>query len=706
MKATQRSFTAGEVSPSVGARADLEWYSSALSKCKNAYVRAQGGVYNREGTKFIGDGGVSTNGQARLISFSYNKEESYIILVNHLNIQIIFKDNFVMMPGSTTQRLTVTTPFAKPWDISHSSFADTITMVDGAVPPQVLKRYAHNDWRMEAIQFDNTVPRTKTITLTHGGTGKSGDDTRTYDYAVSCVDENGGESLRTAREIVSFYLSSTSYITIEIEAIEVIKSFNIYKALSGSSQVYGFIGRCDKTAVAASGELVGRFEDFNYAPDMTITPPTDNNPFKESDEKPRACGFHQQRRIFASTEKDPQKIFCSQTGDINSMRFSKPLRATDAIIQEVVSDTVNDFRHVVSLGGLILLTAEGELQVTSGQDEVLTPHTFGVKTISSYGASLVVPAKAENTVIFSQDNGARLIGINASSLGSSDFGAGFSDTNLSIRADHLFKGRKIVDMTYCKEPYQIVWCVLDNGVLIGLTYDKEHKVWGFHQHETQGQFTSATTIHQDGISATYFIVTRTIKNPHGDDRQVRYVEKLAARRDDIDKIEDCYFVDCGKSYSGNPTDSFTGLDHLEGLLVSILADGMVISGTRVSGGAVRLSLNAKKVHVGLAYETEINTLPLDSASRSTRGERKGVTRVHVDVLNSDSFSVEPIRDTNILETPPVAQAGDVVQGVISTGSEELRVAGDITDYGQLSFKHSKPLPLCILSITSEFEEHS
>ena len=708
MRATQRSFTAGEVSPSVSARADLEWYSSALSKCKNAYVRAQGGVYNREGTKYIDEGGISTDGQARLISFAYNKDQSYIVMLNHKNIQIIYNDEFVKDPNDPGRRLTIQTVIENPWAVSHTRFADTITMVDGVIVPQVLKRYAHNDWRIEDIPF--AIPTAKPSgVFVHLESRETGDDDRKYSYAVTAVSVDDVESLATYGSATTKFL--TPDIAMEVRAgfftADVIKKYNVYKSLAPNSGLYGFIGSCKNDFLDEAGHLVGQFLDYNYAPDMSLPPPVENEPFKEANERPRACGFHQQRRIFASTTKDPQKVFCSQTGDINSMRFSEPLRATDAIIQEVVSDTVNSFRHVVSLGGLILLTAEGELQVTQGKDAILTPLTFGVNTLSSYGSSLVVPVKAANTVIFSQDDGARLIGLNSISAAfPGDYSGGFTGTDLSIRAEHLFRGRKIVDMSYCKEPYQIIWCVLDDGKLIGLTYDKEHKIWGFHQHETQGKFTSAATIHHNGVSATYFLVERTVKNSGGDDMIVRYVERLVEREDEIGRIEDCFYVDSGKSFSGAPSTIFRGLDHLEGLDVSIFADGEVVSGKTVRGGQVTLDANASKVHIGLPYETEIITLPLDSAASSTRGDRKTVTRVHVDVLDSGNFSVESVEDSTDGALIPITPSEEESTKTLSSGSRELSVRSDVTDYGKVSIKHTDPLPLCILSITSEFERHN
>lgn len=706
-KNTQRSFTAGEVSHSVSARADLQFYSSALSTCKNAYVRAQGGVYNREGTYYIGDVTSFPSGKVRLMGFTFGSGQSYIIVVGVRIIQIIYNDAFLTDPG-TGRALTIVTPFADPLSINRTAYADTVTIVDGVVPPQVLKRYSHTDWRIEAIDFSTPIPKPSNVELKP--TVPTPTDTQ-YDYAVTAINGDGAESLPAFKSIKTKNQgidAAGGKNTIEILCTLTdnnIQEFNIYKAVSASSGIYGFIGRCNNDFEQPNKPIRGKFIDTNYAPDLTISPPKDNEPFKGEKDRPQVCGFYQQRRIFASTTNNPQKIFFTETGRINSMRFSKPGKATDAIIQEVVSSQVNAFRHIVTLGGLILLTAEGEMKVTEGSDFVLTPTTFGQKTISSYGASNVVPARAGNTVIFSQEQGARLIGLNIDPQ-SIAFSSEILGNDISIRAEHIFKGRKIVDMAYCKEPYGIIWCVLDNGKMAGLTYDFSQKVWGFHRHETEGRYISSATIPHGNVSATYFAVSRNVA---GVDRL--YIERLVEREDE--NIEDCFFVDCGLTYNGSPVTTITGLRHLSGKPVSVLADGVPIAGKVVStGGDIVLDKPASKVHVGLAYDTEIVTLPIDSPNRSLSGETKTINQVYMDIYGTDSLSVEAV--PNGINRYDDSDRGismsfnDDELGIstLQTGEKQIAVNGLATNHGKLSIKHSTPLPFGLLKITTDFNSTS
>jgi hypothetical protein len=93
-------------------------------------------------------------------------------------------------------------------------------------------------------------------------------------------------------------------------------------------------------------------------------------------------------------------------------------------------------------------------------------------------------------------------------------------------------------MAYSDEPYGILWCIRDDGILLGLTYLREHQVWGWHRHVTDGEFESVITISEDNRDAVYVIVKRII-----DGQVKRYVERFE-HREEIN-VEDCFYVDSG-----------------------------------------------------------------------------------------------------------------------------------------------------------------
>jgi hypothetical protein len=239
-------------------------------------------------------------------------------------------------------------------------------------------------------------------------------------------------------------------------------------------------------------------------------------------------------------------VFTTQTGDFNSLRVRTPSRDDDAVTFTIAAQQVNEIRHLISMDVLILLTSGGEWRVTEGQDQVLTPSTLGVKRQSKNGSSWVKPVIINDTAIYVQEKGSRIRDLNYEFTSNK-----YSGTDLSIMSEHLFEGYQIIQMAYADEPYGILWCVRSDGVLLGLTYLREHEVWGWHQHDTDGEFESIAVINEDGRDAVYTIVKRTVNGA-----TKRYVERLEPREQA--NAEDCFYIDSGKSYSSSITATITG----------------------------------------------------------------------------------------------------------------------------------------------------
>ena len=75
-------------------------------------------------------------------------------------------------------------------------------------------------------------------------------------------------------------------------------------------------------------------------------------------------------------------------------------------------------------------------------------------------------------------------------------------------------------------------------------------------------------------------------------------------------VTKAWFVDCGLQYSGNATATVTGLDHLNGATVSILADGNVMPQQIVVDGQITIQAQAGTITVRLPYVAQAQSLPM------------------------------------------------------------------------------------------------
>ena len=516
-----------------------------------------------------------------------------------------------------------------------------------------------------------------------GGSG-AGDFDKQYSYVVTAVDENGVESLPSnTATITTMSLSQTAYVRLRWDAVPEADYYRVYKDTSAISDVFGWIG--DVNGI--------QFRDYNVAPISTDAPPQDRDPFITPGNRPSAVTYFQQRQVFANTFNEPQTVFTTQTNNFNSLRVSSPTKADDAITFTVASQLVNEIKHLISLDSLVLLTSGGEFRTTEGQDQVLTPSTVGVRAQSYNGASSTRPVIVNDTALYIQEKGNKVRDLRYSFNDDR-----FSGTDLSIMAQHLVEGFTIEEMSYADEPYGIVWFTRNDGVLLGLTYQREHQVWAWHQHKTQGSFESLATVSEGGRDATYVTVLR---DNH------RYVERMEPRFDS--EPEDVFCVDSGLSYDGVPADTFSNLGHLNGSEVVIVADGVVIKGKIVSGGQVTLDREYSKVSIGLAYTPVMETLDIDTSSmvETLKARRVSIGRVTLETLNSRGGWVGGRNDDgsypDMVEIKPRYDSDGYDAMKLQSIKAEVIINSNWQQTGGLRIEQRDPMPLAITSIIPELD---
>jgi hypothetical protein len=127
---------------------------------------------------------------------------------------------------------------------------------------------------------------------------------------------------------------------------------------------------------------------------------------------------------------------------------------------------------------------------------------------------------------------------------------GNGGSDLTIFASHLFEGRQVVSWAYQQIPNSIVWVVMDDGVMLGFTYLRDHKVWAWHRHDTDGNFKDVISVPEGNEDSVYVIVERTINGS-----VKKYIERMYSRY--IDDIVDSVFMDSALSYDGRNTTETT-----------------------------------------------------------------------------------------------------------------------------------------------------
>jgi hypothetical protein len=275
--------------------------------------------------------------------------------------------------------------------------------------------------------------------------------------------------------------------------------------------------------------------------------------------------------------------------------------------------------------------------------------------------------------------------------------------DMTLMAEHVTE-TGLTGIAYQKEPSSILWGHRYDGLTVGMTYLREQDVVGWHRHPTDGEVESISTIPDDGYNEVWAIIRRTVGGS-----TVRYVEMMAQQfNDDADtytanKGLNAFFVDCGITYNGVAATTITGLDHLEGESVAVLADGSYVAPKTVSGGQITLSVAATVVHAGLPYTGTIETMRPELSLRdgTAQGRVKNIIGGHVRTYNSGPFKVG--RDESHLDDcfdkDRVLTLGAPYP--LFTGDIPFSLDANYNKAGRMVIVQDKPMPLTVVAIMQD-----
>ena len=675
IRTIKQSFSGGEISPEMFGRFDDAKYQSGLARCRNFIIKPQGPAENRPGFAFVRAVKDSTK-KVRLIPFTYSTTQTMVIEMGAGYFRFHTQGATLMSGGNPYE---IANPYSESdlFDVHFVQSADVLTLVHPNYAPRELRRLGATNWQLTTISFSAAVAAPAAPTVTQSG---STSVKYTYSYVVTAVDAEGvGESSASAAGSVGSNLFETGCtVKIEWSAVFGASRYNVYKLQGG---LYGYIGQTTGLSIV----------DDNISPDLGKTPPIYDSVFSGSGDYPGAVSYFEQRRCFAGTTNKPQNIWMTKSGTESNMSFSLPVRDDDRIAFRVAAREANTIRHIVPLTQLLLLTSSAEWRVTSVNSDAITPSTISVRPQSYVGASNVQPIIINNTLIYGSARGGHV-----RELAYNWQASGFVTGDLSLRAPHLFDTFDIVDMAYVKAPQPMVWFVSTSGKLLGLTYVPEQQIGAWHWHDTDGVFESCATVAEGGEDVLYCVIRRTINGA-----SVRYVERMASRQF-VDQ-EDAFFVDCGATYSGTPADEISGLGHLEGKTVSILADGAVHPQRVVAGGAITLDVEARTVHIGLPITADLQTLPLAVQLKDGsfgQGRFKNVNKVWLRVYRSSGIFVGPDAD-NLVEAKQRTTEPYGAPPALKSEEIQIVLTPSWADNGQIFVQQSDPLPLTVVSLSAE-----
>lgn len=554
-----------------------------------------------------------------------------------------------------------------------------LSMNDGS--PGVLWKYLHSGWGSvlvtaytSATEVTGTVVRGIPAPLIGSGSGTKTVTAKTMDiYGHVLLTVVGhGFTVSTIWDYRPFSVNITGIVG-------PVLANGWHTAVCYDSDHITLVDCFDTTAYVSGGSIA-------YSTGAVPTYKWAYSAWNPKDLYPIATSYYQQRRVFAGSPSAPQTCWTSKSFEFKNFGTSRPLVDSDALTFTLATRRMCEIRHMIEISEFLFLTTDGVFSLQGDQNNILAPGRTSVRRHDNGGCSDVTPITIDSQALYVQEKGQQIRSLSASQ-------GDISSTDLTLLSQHLFRGKTIVDWAYQGFPNPVVWAVLSDGGLVSLTYLPEQQVIAWSRHDTDGLFKSVACISEANEDRVYFGVQRTVNSA-----TVLYTERLASRQ--YTDLVDAYFVDCGLKYDGVPVSTVSGLGHLEGESVVILADGNVITGKTVTGGSVALGVSASVVIVGLPITCDLETLDIASAQASIREKQKIIN--HVSMIVEETAGLKVGIDADHLTELRTRSYGTYdAPNTTVTGLVDVRIQTTWSKSGRVFVRHDSPLPCSILAIIPE-----
>ena len=761
------NFTAGELSPRLDGRTDLSKYFNGVKTLENMVVHPHGGATRRPGTKFVHE--VKTSSiQTRLIPFEFSTTQTYILELGNTYIRF-FKDKGIITEGDKTITAATKANPAVITSSSHGYSNGDFVIISGVVGMvQVNGRtfkvanQTTNTFELQDVDGNNIDSSDNYQTYTSGGVAN-----KIYQIASPYVTADI-PTVKFAQSADTMYLVHPGYAirkltrsghtnwTLSTPSLTGTPSPNVNNSSDNYPSAVTFFEQ--RLVFAGSNNnpqtlwfsISGSLENFT-----TGTNDTDAMVYTIASNKVNAIRYLSAQRslivgtvggefvVSASGTTSPitptnvqiQKQSSHGSANVDAVqianvtmflqRAKRKLRelSYNLNIDQYQAQDMTLLAEHISEGGITEMAYQQEpdsilwcvrsdgylLGFTYARaEEVVGWHrhklggVFGEATItvSDYGN-----IATGTTITITKSDGSSVTFTSEAAGGSapSETNGWRPNESNNTTADNIYTAINAhADFTVANPSAAVV--TIKETSKAGadpITIVSSDTTRLATTDEGNAVIESVASIPTDSNEdELWMIVKRTI---NGTTR--RYVEYLNLFDYGTDQ-KDGFFMDSGLTYSGTATTAITGLEHLEGESVTILADGAthpvksVASGAIMTGGSLTLDRSALKAHIGLPYNSILQTMRIESKSDEGTSQSRTKRINEVTLRLHESVGVEVGASLSDMERIPFRSSAAAMDTAVPlfTGDKQVEFRDDFNTDGHIYVRQTQPLPLTIISI--------
>jgi hypothetical protein len=161
----QESFAGGILGSRTKGRNQLARYAVSVAELRNFLPVPEGAAFNRAGFPYVTEAKDSAAGidrPIRLIPFVFSESpgQAYVLELGEGYARFVVDGAHIADPVNPAVPYEIATPYSAA-DLARLKYAqqgDVVTLTRQGYDVRELKRYAHQDWRLEVLSFDVPVP--------------------------------------------------------------------------------------------------------------------------------------------------------------------------------------------------------------------------------------------------------------------------------------------------------------------------------------------------------------------------------------------------------------------------------------------------------------------------------------------------------------------------------------------------------------------
>tara|TARA_R100000231_G_scaffold13382_3_gene14936 strand:+ start:1031 stop:3244 length:2214 start_codon:yes stop_codon:yes gene_type:complete len=719
------NFTAGELSPRLDGRNDLAKYSAGCATVENMVIYPHGAAARRPGTQYVAEV-KSSAAKTRLIPFEFSTTQTYILELGNEYIRF-YRDNGQILSSGSPYEISSPYLTAELFDIKFAQSADVMYITHPSHKTRKLSRTGHTSWTLTEVDFTNgpyldTNTSTTTITASAQTVGTG----RTFTASANTFASTDVGRLVRFRD---GYAKITAYTSATVVTVEILKDTGATTASTDWS-------------LGAFSETTGHPSCVSFFEQRLVFAATLNNPqtvyFSRSGDYE-----NMDANIGGTVADDDAIIYTIASNQVNAIRFMTASRTliigtaggeftvsgggdndavtpTNILIKKQSNHgAANTDAIAVGNATLFLQRAKRkirELAYNFDVDGYTAPDlTILAEHITEGGVTEMAYQEEPLAIIWCVRNDGELVALTYQreqevvAWHRHVFGGAFGSSKAVCESVAVIPTE---DSEY--ELYMIIKRTINGATkryveyLNTFDFDQTDNT-SFNFLDSQLNYSGATSTLNGDISNSATTVTVASGTDFTSSGKIKIggeiITYTGKSTNDLTGCTRGTESTTAVAHTSGDTvkqvvNTLSGLNHLEGQEINILADGSTHPNKTVASNSVTLDRFANSVKIGLGYTSLLKTMRIDAGSQNGTSQAKTKRIYEVTARLYESVGVEIGPDLNNMERVPFrTSANPMDQGIPPfTGDKEVEFRGDYDTDGFMIVRQTQPLPLTILSL--------